>query len=371
AVIRLQCHCAVTAGNCRAVNIIAIEINGHAIIYSADAGGEHEILLQLDGAAGRRCFRSRTQSQVVGSASIPGNHDRLGGLVFHPDREGAIRIFHHAVTIPEGVGTVDNPRRLGAGEAAAGNFCCGRFCQTDHVRRAVALRLEGAAGEREIRAGPHGNGGSAALTGECSFRNGQLAGVGLACKVVRAHNRALGGKCAAGDRCRVGIIYGIAILAGLREVAAGNGQLSVIVILYCDLAAGKGAAVDGQLGLIPARAGLGLTIGAIFRCGAVLPAIADQAGIEAGVAIRKLHRDAIFDGHGAEILQHIPAVAAACVAAGTGLLRAGIGAALQGDGRIDVVVHRTPAMADVIHHAGLLRGGIHNGNPGAVVEDRM
>lgn len=28
-------------------------------------------------------------------------------------------------------------------------------------------------------------------------------------------------------------------------------------------------------------------------------------------------------------------------------------------------------MADVIHHAGLLRGGIHNGNPGAVVEDRM
>ena len=123
--------------------------------------------------------------------------------------------------------------------------------------------------------------------------------------------------------------------------------------------------------MLPARAGLGLTIGSSLRCGAVLPAIADQAGIEAGVAIRKLHRDAVFDGHGAEVLQHIPAVAAACVAAGTGLLRAGIRAALQGDGRIDVVVHRTPAMADVIHHAGLLRGGIHNGNPGAVVEDRM
>ncbi len=74
---------------------------------------------------------------------------------------------------------------------------------------------------------------------------------------------------------------GIATLAGLLEVAAGDGQLSVIVILYCDLAAGKGAAIDGQLGLIPACAGLGLTIGAIFRCGAVLPAIADQAGIEA------------------------------------------------------------------------------------------
>ncbi|CAN4032036.1 Helix-turn-helix conjugative transposon-like domain-containing protein, partial [Dysosmobacter welbionis] len=46
AVIRLQCHCAVTAGNCRAVNIIAIEINGHTIIYSTDAGGEHETFLQ-------------------------------------------------------------------------------------------------------------------------------------------------------------------------------------------------------------------------------------------------------------------------------------------------------------------------------------
>ncbi|CAN4032034.1 DNA binding domain, excisionase family, partial [Dysosmobacter welbionis] len=69
--------------------------------------------------------------------------------------------------------------------------------------------------------------------------------------------------------------------AGLLEVAAGDGQLSVIVILYCDLAAGKGAAIDGQLGLLPARVGLGLTIGSSLRCGAVLPAIADQAGIEA------------------------------------------------------------------------------------------
>ncbi len=78
-------------------------------------------------------FRSRTQRQVVGSAPIPGNHDRLGGLVFHSNRgEEPSGIFHHAVAIPEGVGTVDNPRRLGAGGTAAGNFCCGCFCQTDY-----------------------------------------------------------------------------------------------------------------------------------------------------------------------------------------------------------------------------------------------
>ena len=180
--------------------------------------------------------------------------------------------------------------------------------------------------------------------------------------VVAHHGSAvLGRDGAAGDGRAVVVLHGVAPGVHLVNRAAGNGQLAVVVVLDGDLAAGEGAALNHELG---DRLAVDIALG--HAVAAVVPAICDQARVQARVRVGELHDRAVLDRHSAEVLEHVVGVITAVVRAHAVLGRARVAATIEHHGAVSAVEDRRLAVAHVVHGAGLAVGGIRDGQRAVV-----
>ena len=151
-----------------------------------------------------------------------------------------------------------------------------------------------------------------------------------------------------------------ASIAGLLKSSILNRQNTEVIILNGDLTAGKGTVVNRKRSFVFAFAGLGFAVGSRFCVCGVLPAIANQAGIQSLIGIGELDGNAAANRHRTEILDDIVRVAARGAVSCTGFGRAHISTAGQSDFGVYVVIDGSLSVTHIINNAATLAVGNRN-----------